>query len=135
MSNSLRLMVLCAFLAGTLAAQDQKAQDHKGKPAPVDVIEMKARRADDIIEVTAHVKNTGEKPLKGLQIIFKFENNDGAPISTEEMKIDETRFMPGAESTLNVQLRDSPRATEILLGAETSGAEVTVANAGPYQIE
>ena len=128
-------MVLCAFLGGYLAAQDQKAQDHKGKSAPVDVIEMKARRGDDIIEVTAHVKNSGEKPLKGLQIIFKFEDNDGAPISTEEMKIDETPLMPDADSTLNVQLRDSPRATQILIGAETSGAEVTVGHAGPYQIE
>jgi hypothetical protein len=132
MPTLLRLMLVCFWL-GT---QDQKAQDHKGKPPAVDVEEMKARRNNDVIEVTAQVKNTGEKPLKNLEVIFKFRDSDGAPISTEEMKIDEPRLMPGGESTVNVQLKDSPRATQILIGAQAGGGvELDVGDSGPYVIE
>jgi archaellum component FlaF (FlaF/FlaG flagellin family) len=142
MFTLLSLMALCAWSpAANQSAQDQNKQDHKSsthraKSPAVEVVEMKARRSSDVIEVAAEVKNSGEKPIKNLEVVFQFENSDGEPVSTEEMKVDEPSLMPGEESTLNVQLKDAPMATQIRISAESGrGIELTVGESGPYAIE
>ena len=132
----LSLMMLSVWVAvqNDLPA-DRPVQDHKGKPA-VEVLEMKARRNEDLIELAAQIKNINGKPLRNLQVIFLFQDSGGGPVSTEEMNIDEQRLLPDAEASVTVQLKDAPRATQVRIGAEASGGvELTVKNSGPYPIE
>lgn len=137
MSTLLPLLALSVWVgAQDHPAKDHTAQEHKGKPPAVEVAAMKAHRNDDLIEVAAEVKNSSDKPLKKLVIIFEFQDGAGNPISTEEMKVDEQPLMPDAESSLSVQLKDPPRATQVRIGAQAGGGvELTVGDSGPYPIE
>lgn len=121
-----------AFLMGTGAGAP--AAD-KSKPVHLEVVELSARRQDGLILLDARVKNVGERPINGLMLVFRFEADANTVVTTQRQKADEPSLAPGEESELTAQMRDTPRAVQLEVGAFSKGAEMRVGNSGPFPIE
>ncbi len=125
------------LLAGLLVAACLTAADKKKKQPEIRVVETSARRGQQLIALDARVRNTGEKPIEALILLFDFQAaGGGLVISTQKTGIDEPVLEPGAEAVVHVQLRDHVRAVRYKLQAvDEAGHDIKVINPGPFLIE
>ena len=130
----LRLVVLAALFCSITSALG--AGDRKTKAAPVEVKEFVAHRDDGLITVDLRVRNSGPRPIRGLDVIFRFVDSGGSAVTTQRTTVDEPSLEPGSESTIGAQLKDAPRAVAVqILARDGAGAELNVINAGPFEID
>ena len=132
MRASLWLIVLTTSLF-VLAAPGSSSKP----PQPdVEVLEASVVREQGLIQVDARVKNISKKPLKQLKVIFRFEADENTVVTTQRIGVDEAVLPPGDEGEIHGQLRDTPRAVQVRIGAvDTRGLDLTVKNSGPFFIE
>jgi hypothetical protein len=129
----MRFAAITLALASLFAAVAQQKQ----KKAPdVEVLETKARREDAKITLDGKVRVTGEKPLKGLVIVFDFRSPEKEVVTTQKTVIDEGTLQTGREDVYHVEMADAARAVRYTVRAfDFHDKELRVGNAGPFPIE
>ena len=126
----LRVILVFALVAVSSAA------DKKKKPPDLEVLEAAAHRGESKVSVEGRVRNSGEKPIKVLTLLFGFMAPGKQPLTTEKGVIDEEVLEPGQEASFHMEAKDPPRSVEFQIGAEDgSGRELRVAKSGPFPIE
>jgi len=102
----------------------------------VQVIEAKAHRIEDgKIALDGRVK-VGDKPLKGLVIIFDFLSSEGETLTSQKIAADEDELDRGEESSFHAVTMNPPGAIRIRLRAfDSADRQLRIGNAGPFVIE
>jgi hypothetical protein len=112
------------------------AQQKAGKPADVRILETKAVREGDKISVDGKVRVTGEKPLRGLVIIFDFRSPEKEVVTSQRAIIAEDTLETGREGVFHSEMADSARAVRYTVRAfDMHEKELRLANPGPYPVE
>ena len=128
--KTLRVILALALAAGFTAAEKKK------KPPDLEVVEASAHRGESKISIDGRVRNSGEKPIKNLMLIFDFMAPGRQVITTQKAPIDEELLDRGTEAAFHMELNDPPRSVEFQINAaDGSGRELRVAKAGPFPIE
>ena len=126
-----RAAILTAILVLTLAGADKKK-----KPPDVTIVECKGRRSSGKITFDGRVRNTGEKTINGLVLLFDFLSSDKVILTTLKGPTDDEVLDPGNESSFHLESDEPPRAVSYQLNAvDHSGRDLRLANAGPFAIE
>ena len=124
--------VALVLLACSLLASPQKQR----KPADVKILETRAVRDAGNISVDGRVSVTGEKPLRGLVIIFDFRSPEKEVVTSQKTVISEDTLEAGQEGSFHNKLVDAPRAVRYTIRAfDFHDKELRVENPGPYIIE
>jgi hypothetical protein len=107
------------------------------KKAPdVQVMETRARREEGKITVDGKVKVTGEKPLRGLVVVFDFRSPEKEVVTTQKTTVDEDTLETGREGSYHVEMADAARAVTYTMRAfDIHDKELRVENTGPFSIE
>ncbi|MGE5647726.1 MAG: hypothetical protein ACM336_18270 [Acidobacteriota bacterium] len=133
-----RRAVLFALPLATLAAQKRRKRQ-KLKPGTVEVAEISIHRESEqerLISIEGRIRNTGERPIKGLTLVFAIVAPGGEEVARQRGEIETDPFEPGAESEFHWQMKDHARAVQVRVGAsDQEGFEVAVEKPGPYVIE
>ena len=112
------------------------AQQKSKKPADVRVLETKARREDGKITLDGKVRVTGEKPLRGLIIVFDFRSPEKEVVTAQNTTIDDGTLESGFEGSYHVEMADAARAVRYTIRAfDTHEKELRVENTGPFPVE
>ena len=112
------------------------AQQKPRKPADVQVLETKARREESKITVDGKVRVTGEKPLRGLVLIFDFRSPERKVVTAQKTTVDEEVLENGREGSYHVEMADAARAVTYTIRAfDFHDKELRVENTGPFPIE
>jgi hypothetical protein len=126
-------LVIFAVVAVSLSGADKKK---KNKPPDITIVETSARRTEGRVALDGRIRNSGEKPIQGLVLLFDFLAPGSLVITTQKAPIDEEMLEPGKESVFRVELNDPVRAVQYQLNAvDRVGRELKVANPGPFVIE
>jgi hypothetical protein len=126
-----RALILTAILVLSLAGADKKK-----KPPDVTVLECNGRRVSGRITFDGRVRNTSEKTINGLVLLFDFLSSDKEVLTTLKGPTEDEVLAPGMESSFHLESDEPPRAVRYQLNAETqSGRDLRIANAGPFAIE
>ncbi len=108
----------------------------KHKPPDLEVLEATGRRTENKVSVDGRVRNSGEKPIKELTLLFNFFAPGKDAIATERGEIDEEMLDPGMEAAFHMEANGPPRAVEFEIEAQDgSGRELRVGKNGPFVIE
>jgi hypothetical protein len=130
------LKTLWVILILALAVTPTSAQKKKRKPPDLEVLEVTAHRGEDKVSVDGRVRNSGEKPVKELTLLFNFFAPGNEAIDTEKGTIDEEILEPGKVAAFHMEANAPPRAVQFEIeGQDGSGRELRVGNAGPFTIE
>jgi hypothetical protein len=128
--RTLRTILALALAVGLIAAEKKR------KPPEVQILEASAHRGESNISVDGRLRNSGEKPIKELTLLFDFMAPGRQVITTQKGAIDEEVLEPGAEAAFHMELNAPPRSVEFQINAEDgSGRDLRVANPGPFTIE
>lgn len=124
-------VILVVALAVTSIAAEKKR-----KPPDIEVLEASGRRGESKVSVDGRVRNTGEKPIKGLTLLFDFMAPGRQVVTTQKAAIDEEILEPGKEAAFHMELNAPPRSVEFQINAtDGTGRELRVAKPGPFPIE
>jgi hypothetical protein len=133
-----RIFLWFAPPAGAVLCARDKKQDQRLKAGSADIAEIAIRRSADehTIGVEGRVRNSGEKPIRGLTLVFHLIAPGGEEVTRQRGKIDEDTLGPGEESEFHWQMPDHARAVEVRITAQAgNGFELNVDQPGPYPIE
>lgn len=102
----------------------------------VQVVEAKARRVEEgKIAVDGKVK-VGEKPVKGLVIVFDFLSTEGENLTSQKIQVDDDVLDRGEESSFHAATMNPPGAVRFRLRAfDGADRELRLGNNGPFTIE
>ncbi|HTM47161.1 MAG TPA: hypothetical protein VL285_00665 [Bryobacteraceae bacterium] len=126
----LQIILVLALAFGSAAAEKKK------KAPDVEILEATARRGESKISLDGKLRNSGEKPIKQLMLLFDFMAPGRQVVTTQKAPIDEELLEPGKEAVFHMELNDPPRSVEFQINAaEGSGRELRVARGGPFAIE
>jgi hypothetical protein len=129
----MRLSTIALLCLALFAAT---AQQKAGKPADVRILETRAVREGDKISVDGKVRVTGERPLRGLVIIFDFRSPEKEVVTSQRAIIDEDTLETGREGVFHSEMADSARAVRYTVRAfDMHEKELRLANPGPYPVE
>ncbi len=88
------------------------------------------------MSVDGRIRNSSEKPIKQLMLVFDFIAPGKLVITTQKAPIDEELLEPGKEAVFHMELNAPPRSVEFQINAsDGSGRELRVARPGPFPIE
>ena len=106
------------------------------KPAQVQILSITAHRRDGVITLDGRIRNTAEKPIEGLVLVFDFIAAGEGVVTSQKSNIDQDVLDPGKESTFHFELDDPVRAVRYQIGAVDAGErDLRVGNAGPFAID
>ena len=112
------------------------AQRKQPKPPEVELLEVTAHREEGRINVDGRVKNVGEKPVKGLTVLYDFLDSDKHVIASMKGDVEEALLEPGAEAEFHAQLQAPPRATSFQVNfADGGGKDLRPAKSEIFPIE
>ena len=122
------------FAALTLSGADKKPK--KSKPPDIEMLEVSAKRSEGLIAIDSKVRNVGEKPIRGLTVVFEFFGPGHVPLTTQKATVEEETLDKGEEATIRAQLSDPVRAVSIEISAvDEPGHDLKIVKPGPYPIE
>ena len=128
--KTLRVILALSLVVASVAAEKKK------KPPDLEVLEASAHRDETKVSVDGRVRNTGEKPIKELTLLFDFRAPDKQVVATERGAIEEEVLQPGQEAAFHMETNTPPRSVSFQIGAaDGSGRELRVAKAGPFPVE
>jgi len=128
----MRFWGIAVALVAVLAVAQQKPR----KPADVRVLETRARREENKITVDGKVRVTGEKPLRGLVVIFDFRSPEREVVTTQKTTVEEDTLENGREGSYHVEMADAARAVSYTIRAfDFHEKELRAENTGPFPIE
>jgi len=126
-----RAVILAALLVLTVAGADKKK-----KPPDITVVECSGKRASGKITFDGRVRNTGEKTINGLVLLFDFLSSDKEVLTTLKGPVEDEVMKPGDESSFHLEADEPPRAVRYQMNAvDHAGRDLRLANAGPFAIE
>jgi hypothetical protein len=129
-AKTLWVILILVLVAGSPAA------DKKPKPPEIEVLEASAHRGERKVSLEGRVRNTGEKPIKKLMLLFNFMAPGKQVITTQKGEIDEELLGKGQEASFHMELNDPPRSVEFSIDASDAGSRsLRVGNPGPFPIE
>lgn len=129
------MKTLRVILALTLALTSVAAEKKK-KPPDLEVLEATAHRGESKVAVDGRVRNSGEKPIKALTLLFDFQAPGKQVVATEKGAIDEEVLQPGQEAAFHMEANAPPGSVAFQINAADGvGRELRVAKAGPFPIE
>ena len=124
-------VVLILALVGAPAGAQKKP-----KPPDIEILEASAHRGERTISLDGRIRNSGERPIKELTLLFHFMAPGRKVVTTQKAQIEEPLLEPGQEAAFHVELNGPPRAVEFQLdAADGSGRELRVGKPGPFPIE
>ena len=127
-------LIALIFAALTLSGADKKQK--KSKPPDIEMLEVSAKRSEGLIAIDSKVRNVGEKPIRGLTVIFEFFGPGHVPLTTQKATVEEDTLDKGEEATIRAQLNDPVRAVSVEVSAvDEPGHDLKVVKPGPYPIE
>ena len=132
-----RLGIFCLSLLLLALPAGAAKQKSKAPKAPnLEAVEVVARRAPGEIHFDGRVRNTGDKPLIGLILIFKLRNDDGGVVTEQRGELDQKVLDPGEEAVFRMGTRDAPRAVSVTIDAtDNRRMDLEVGRNGPFPIE
>jgi len=129
--NMRRAVILTAILVLSVAGADKKK-----KPPDVTVVECNGRRTNGRITFDGRVRNTGEKTINGLILLFDFLSSDNVVLTTLKGPTEDELLEPGNESSFHLESDEPPRAVRYQLNAvDRNGRDLRIANAGAFAID
>ena len=132
----MKVTVIAFLLVAVVVAVVALAQQKSKKPADVRVVETTARREESRITLDGKVRVTGEKPLRGLVIVFDFRSPEREVVTAQKTTVDQDTLENGREGTYHVEMADAARAVSYTVRAfDTHEKELRVENEGPFPIE
>jgi hypothetical protein len=118
------LVAVCVFGAGSK------------RPPDLQLVEMKAQRVGDLVNLDGTVKAVGLRPLQEPVLVFEFISDTKKTLTRKRAALDELILDPGDETSFHMEADCPPHAVELKVTAFTRGERVAeVANGGPYKIE
>ena len=106
------------------------------KPPDLAVIETKVERSEGRIMADGRVRNTGEKPISALTVVFDFLSPEGEVVNSLKAAIDEDVLLPGQEGGFRAETKEFPRAVRYRIRAfDEHERELRAVNTGPFAIE
>jgi hypothetical protein len=124
------VMLLLTVWAGGAEKKKKKAQ------YAIQVVETTAHRGEETISLDGRVRNTGEKSIERLVVLFDFLAPGGPVLTTQRLEVDEAVLEPGQEATFRAQVTDPVRAVRYRLNAtDREGRDFQVSNPGPFVVE
>src|SRR5580765_7333653 len=109
------MKALVGLLLFTLAAVSIAA-DKKPKPSDVEVLEASAHRGETRISIDGRIRNSGERALKKLTLLFHFMAPGKQVVTTQKSSLDEELLDRGQEVSFHVELNAPPRSVEVEIG-------------------
>ncbi|MGD0014590.1 MAG: FxLYD domain-containing protein [Bryobacteraceae bacterium] len=131
-----RRLVLLLAPALMLAAAGEQAR--RPSPTRIEMVEVKIRRVpeDGTVSVEGRLRNSGERPIRGLHVVFRVLAPGGEEVARQRGNVEEDPFESGQEYEFHWQMKDPVRGVEVrVVARDTAGHEVEVQKAGPYTIE
>jgi hypothetical protein len=126
-----RAVILTAIVVLALSGADRKK-----KPPDVQIVECTGRRAEGRITFDGKVRNSGERTINGLLLLFDFLSSDKVVLTTQNGPVEDDVLEPGKESSFHLEADAPPRAVRFQLNAvDHSGRDLRVANRGPFAID
>lgn len=111
-------------------------QQRKPAPPEVAILEVVAHRSERVVTIDGRMRNSGGRPLEGLQLVLDFVTSDGKVITRQRGAIEPEWLEPGEQAEFRWQMRDHARAVSFLVRAvDRRGNELPVKNPGPHYIE
>lgn len=106
------------------------------KKSDVEVLDTKVRRVDEgRLALDGRVK-IGQKPLKGLILVFDFFSSENDPLTTEKIEVDNEGLEAGEETSFHGTTMNPPGAVRYRLRAfDIADRQLRIGNAGPFTIE
>jgi hypothetical protein len=124
------------LLAAVILSLGASATGQRKRKADVEVIETTARRVEGQITLDGRVRFTGERPARGLVLVFDFLSPEHAVVTSQKTQVAEDVVRPGQEASYQTVLVDPVRAVSYQVGAfDTAERYLRVGNPGPYSIE
>lgn len=121
-------------LAILLCAADKKGKQPKGPE--IELIEVTCHRSEDRMLLDGRIRNTAERPLNKVQMIFRFMAPGRQVIATKNGPVEDEVIDPGDEAEFHMQVPAPARAVEFDVNAEDgSGRELRFDRTGPFPIE
>ena len=128
--KTLRVILALALVVASVAAEKKK------KPPDLEVLEATARRGESKVSVDGRVRNSGEKPIKELTLLFDFQSPEKQVVATEKGAIEEEILQPGQEAAFHMEANAPPGSVAFQINAaDGAGRELRVAKSGPFPIE
>lgn len=129
-----RRLFLAAIAFGAVAAAQKKSGSTKGPE--VQVLEVSARAEDNRVNIDGRLKNSMDRPIRKLNVIFEVLDGDGKVLTRQQGPIDEPVLEAGEEASFQTQIHFHARAVSLrVLAEDGSGRELRLENAGPFPIE
>ena len=129
----MRFFLLAAVILSLCASATGQ---RKKKAADLEVIETRARRDDGKITLDGRVRFTGERPARGLVIVFDFLSPEHEVVTSQKTQVADDVVRAGQEASYQTVLVDPVRAVSYQVRAfDTAERDLRVANPGPYPIE
>ena len=126
-----RAVILTAILVLLLPAAEKRK-----KPPDVTIVECSGHRDNGKVTFDGKVRNTSEKSIIGLLLLFDFLSSDKVVLTTQKGPVEDEVLAPGQESSFHLECEQPPRAVRYQLNAQDhSGRDLRVANAGPFAID
>src|SRR3954469_15611354 len=89
------------LVAGASTAADKKPD--------VEVLEATAHRGETKISIEGRIRNTSDKSIKKLTLVFHFMAPGKQVITSQKGQIDEELFEKGQEAAFHMELNGPPR--------------------------
>src|ERR1041385_2327673 len=119
-----RALLLAAILVFALSGAEKRK-----KPPDVTILECSGHRDNGRITLDGKVRNTGEKPIHGLLLLFDFLSSDKAVLTTQKGPVEDEMLAPGQESSFHLECEQPPRAVRYQLNAvDRAGRDLRIAN-------
>ncbi|MDQ6706155.1 MAG: hypothetical protein M3Z85_09320 [Acidobacteriota bacterium] len=129
-------VALLVLISAALALSGADKKPKKPKPPDIEMLEVSAKRSEGLISIDSKVRNVGEKPIRGLTVIFEFFGPGHVPITTQKATVEEETLDKGEEAMIRAQLNDPVRAVSLEISAvDEPGHDLKVVKPGPYPIE
>jgi hypothetical protein len=126
----------CLLAAVILSLCASAPGQRKKKALDVEVIETRARRVEQKITLDGRVRFTGERPARGLVIVFDFLSPEHEVVTSQKTQVADDVVRAGQEASYQTVLVDPVRAVTYQVRAfDTGGRDLRVANPGPFPIE
>jgi hypothetical protein len=127
-----RVLVFCLLPAVLLGGAEKK----KKTPWAMEVLETSAHRTEGVISLDGRVRNSGDRPIEKLVVLFDFLAPSGGVVTTQRFEVDEPVLEPGAEAVIRGQVTDPVRAVRYRVNAtDKLNRDFVVTNRGPFVIE
>ncbi len=126
---------ICFLLLGSLLSPAAE----KRKPAKlpdIEIVEASAHRVEDDVALDGRIRNSGEKTIEGVVLLFDFMAVGNQVIVTKKFPIDKETLAPGEEAEFHVRMADPVRAVRFRMNStDRQERDLRIVKNGPFPIE